>query len=333
MLGQGAEKGKNASRALLSQHPLGFAAAVGGLAILVSIIGGYLFEWSWTGVSGHNLWDWIELLIVPLGLALVALLFNSWRSAREQQQEAARAAHEQEQAAENQREQALRDYLDAMTGLMLEHHLPTAQSEGAVRTVARTRTLALLPRLDQERKGLVLRFLYDANLIGGDSGVVRLDSADLSGANLIGATLNAADLSEANLYGADLQFADLRGANLSGANLSSANLSSANLSSALLWEADLRDAHLSGANLSGANLYVAELYVADLRDADLSAANLRDANLRDANLHGANLSGADLSGADLSGADLSEANLTDGWMNENTVWPESFDPAAAGVQS
>jgi hypothetical protein len=102
--------------------------------VILVIIGGYHFEWSWTGVSGHNLWDWIELLIVPLGLALVALLFNSWRSAREQ-----------DQAAESQREQALRDYLDAMTGLMLEHHLPTAGSDDAVRTVGsnpNTRSLA-----------------------------------------------------------------------------------------------------------------------------------------------------------------------------------------------
>jgi hypothetical protein len=277
--------------------PLGFAAAVSGLAILVSIIGGYLFDWAWTGVSGHNLWDWIELLIVPLGLALVALLFNSWRSAREQQQEAERAAHEQEQAAENQREQALRDYLDAMTGLILEHHLPTSGSEDAVRTVARTRTLALLPRLDVERKGLVLRFLYDANLIGGDSVVVRLGRANLSGAVLGGAVLGGADLAHADLSGALLRLTHLSGAKLSGADLSGADLSGAHLSNAHLGNADLSNADLSGADLCGTNLAYADL------------------------------SGADLAYADLDGGELGGAKA-----NEKTAWPESFDPAAAGVQ-
>ena len=235
---------------------MSIAVAVGGIAILVILIGGYLFEWKWTGLSGHNLWDWIELLIVPLGLALVALLFNSWRSAREQQQ-----------AAENQREQALRDYLDAMTALMLEHHLAAAGSDDAVRTVARTRTLALLPRLDRERKGLVLRFLYDANLVGRDSGVVSLSRADLGGA----------DLGAADLSGADLRLADLDGARLYAANLSEADLSSAYLSDAYLGAADLRGA--------------------ELRSADLRRANLAHADLRDANLGNAYVSGAYLSDA------------------------------------
>jgi Pentapeptide repeats (8 copies) len=254
VFGQGAENGKNAAVRFSPSSPLGFAAAVCGLAILVSIIGGYLFEWSWTGVSGHGLYDWIELLIVPLGLALVALLFNSWRSAREQQQAAERAAYEQDQAAENQREQALRDYLDAMTALMLEHHLHTAGAEDAVRAVARTRTLALLPRLDQERKGLVLRFLYDARLIGGDNGVVSLDRANLRGANLVDANLRGADLSHANLRDARLFGADLRGANLSRALLGGAVLGGANLVDADLRGANLVEANLGGANLGGANL-------------------------------------------------------------------------------
>jgi len=292
---------------------LSIAVVVGGLAILVSIIGGYVFEWKWTGLSGHNLWDWIELLIVPLGLALVALLFNSWRSAREQQQEAERAAHEQEQAAENQREQALRDYLDAMTGLMLEHHLQTAGSDDAVRTVARTRTLALLPRLDRERKGLVLQFLYDANLIGADRGVLDLGRADLSGA----------DLHAADLIAADLHAADLSGANLSGANLSGADLRSAHLNGA-----NLRSAHLNGAWLSGANLSGADLHRAWLSDANLSGADLRSADLSSAWL-----SDADLRSADLRGANLSETKLGEARANERTIWPGEFEPAEAGVEA
>ena len=50
------------------------------------------------------------------------------------------------------------------------------------------------------------------------------------------------------------------------------------------------------------------------------------ANLRGARLEGANLGATDLTGADLSGADLSGAKA-----NEDTAWPDGFDPVAAGV--
>ncbi|MDP7599252.1 MAG: pentapeptide repeat-containing protein [Acidimicrobiales bacterium] len=36
-------------------------------------------------------------------------------------------------------------------------------------------------------------------------------------------------------------------------------------------------------------------------------------------------------GADLNGANLSEANLTGAIADEDTRWPEGFDPVVAGV--
>ncbi len=55
-------------------------------------------------------------------------------------------------------------------------------------------------------------------------------------------------------------------------------------------------------------------------------ANLWEANLTVANLWEANLYGADLGGANLIGADLEGAKA-----NEDTVWPDGFDPVAAGM--
>jgi uncharacterized protein YjbI with pentapeptide repeats len=51
-----------------------------------------------------------------------------------------------------------------------------------------------------------------------------------------------------------------------------------------------------------------------------------DADLTGANLENAYLEEADLSGADLTGADLRQAEA-----NQDTIWPEGFDPEAAGV--
>ena len=33
---------------------------------VVSVIGGYALRWAWTGYAGNTLWDWFQLLLVPL---------------------------------------------------------------------------------------------------------------------------------------------------------------------------------------------------------------------------------------------------------------------------
>ncbi|HEV3365798.1 MAG TPA: pentapeptide repeat-containing protein, partial [Acidimicrobiia bacterium] len=54
-------------------------------------------------------------------------------------------------------------------------------------------------------------------------------------------------------------------------------------------------------------------------------------NLTGADLKGADLTGADLKGADLTGADLNDAILDGARADEQTKWPEGFDPEAHGV--
>jgi hypothetical protein len=98
----------------------------------------------------------------------------------------------------------------------------------------------------------------------------------------------------------------------------------------------LRGAELRGAYLSRADLFGVDLAGADLRGADLGWANLSDAKLQGADLSGANLYGTDLSDADLRGADLGGANLIGADLgraayDEYTVWPDGYDPEAAGA--
>lgn len=38
------------------------------------VIAGYAIPWGWTGFSGNRLWDWLELLALPLAVALVPLV-------------------------------------------------------------------------------------------------------------------------------------------------------------------------------------------------------------------------------------------------------------------
>lgn len=168
---------------------------------------------------------------------------------------------------------------------------------------------------------------------------VDLSGANLAGVNLAEADLSGADLSYANLSRANLSGAEMYDANLYGANLSRADLSRVEMSASVPGDtdgADLSEVDLSGASLRGADLFDINLSGADLSEADLSGADLgsvdlRNASLSQANLSEANLSGAKLGAADLSDANLSGANFQETLYNEETFFPEGFDPVQAGA--
>ena len=184
---------------------------------------------------------------------------------------------------DQQEEDLLRNYLDHMVDLYLQ--LRASQTGNAVRSLAHALTFTTLERLDPDRKGVVVRFLNDAELLAFEQPIVSLIQANLSAANLSAANLINANLSLANLNGANLSAANLNGANLINANLSATNLSGANLSAT----------NLSGANLNGANLI----------NAYLSAANLSAANLRGALVTAAQLAVT----SSLTGARLPDGSL------------------------
>jgi uncharacterized protein YjbI with pentapeptide repeats len=243
------------------------------LTVIIVLLAKGSASLGWTGFRGKTLWDLLQLLIVPLALAVIGLWFAAQQDARQQQIETQRAEAERDLAEQRAQDEALQAYLDQMSTLLLTEGLRKSE-EGSeeARTLARARTLTVLGRLDPSRKSAVLQFLAEAQLIQRFE--KRLPIITLSDADL-----RDVEQSFTDLWRADLSFTDLSGANLKG---------------------DLSRADLSGADLSDANLHDALLIGADLGGADLIEADLR----------GANLSGADLSRADLSGADLSKANLS-----------------------
>jgi Pentapeptide repeats (8 copies) len=105
---------------------------------------------------------------------------------------------------------------------------------------------------------------------------------------------------------------------------------------------DLQLAGLDRACLAGADLEGADLRWAWLRSACLDGADLTYADLRDAHLDGASLVGAEMTGTQLRGAhleaaslltvtDLDQAQLEGALADDETVWPEGFNPREAGV--
>ena len=94
----------------------------------------------------------------------------------------------------------------------------------------------------------------------------------------------------------------------------------------------LEGGRLAGASLRRARLEWANLSFADLRKANLEYASLNDSTLDGADLTGTNLRNTDLRWTSLRGAKLAEADLTGALYDDNTVWPDGFDPKARGAR-
>lgn len=48
-----------------------------GLSMAMLVFVGYIASWSWTGFSGKTLWDWLELLLLPVSVALLPFVLES----------------------------------------------------------------------------------------------------------------------------------------------------------------------------------------------------------------------------------------------------------------
>ncbi|PLS77233.1 MAG: hypothetical protein CYG59_24820, partial [Chloroflexi bacterium] len=237
---------------------------------------------------GKTLWDWLELLIVPVGLALIAFWFNQGEKGRER-----------ELATDQQREDALQAYLDKMGELLIKEKLRGSEEESEVRHVARARTLTVLERLDPQRKLAVLQFVYESNLIDTDNPVLNLSGAKFVEVELSRAKLNGAHLSRVVFIETDLSEAEFIGANLSKAILIDViglrpNFSRANLRDAkfVCYQPDFlkmnrRKVKIVGVQLVGANFMGADLTNAYLGGADLTGAIFTGAILDGAQLYGA----------------------------------------------
>jgi hypothetical protein len=61
-------------------HPVVMAAiAAVALGFIVTVVGGYAFGWAWTGYPGNTLWDWLELLVLPVTVTLLPIWLETHR--------------------------------------------------------------------------------------------------------------------------------------------------------------------------------------------------------------------------------------------------------------
>lgn len=233
---------------------------VGALVLLAAaVVIGYWAIWadsspSWTGFGAYDeqtrgpraktLWEWMELLIVPLAVAVGAAVITYFQKKTELDVAKKERENERQIARDRQMQATLESYFDRMTELLLEHGLRESEPNSEVRSIARARTIAVIRSLDWERNAQLITFLRGSALMDARKPVVDLSGGDLSDSDLSESDLSWIDLSGANLGGAKLRWTDLHRANLAGVNFGEADL----------YSADLSKANLNAANLLGANL-------------------------------------------------------------------------------
>jgi uncharacterized protein YjbI with pentapeptide repeats len=206
-----------------------------------------------TGFGNKTLWDWLQLLAalaVPLILGIATIGFGLLQANLAQQQHQL----DQQNMLDQQQAILLQSYIDNIQDALLNHNLlgdsPKPKDDAdkvkiqEVRLLARARTLITIQRLDPGRKGRLIQFLHETELINfqDDKGkkkplIIDISNSDLSHADLSYEVLRRADLQsvdflDAILRGADFLDAILRGAYFAGVDLRDAqNLSQQQLDS------------------------------------------------------------------------------------------------------
>ena len=231
-------------------------------------------RWFSTGVSDKTSWEWMELLLIPLLLAVGAFYLERRQeriAAERHEQEAQIADERYEQEVrivdERAKQDTLTSYLEQMKELLLSENLRDSSVDSEVHIVARAITATAIQELGSERNRLLISFLKESNLIQ-KTGTSPSNKAE--------------------------QLTLLNGLNLKSAKLRFADPSSADLSSITFFSADLSSADLREADLSEANLFFTDLSRASLHDANLSGADIRTATLRQSQLENSLLCGTQL---------------------------------------
>src|SRR5215204_5893530 len=175
------------------------------ITVSFGVVAGFALE-NGLGVGNKKAWDWLDVLILPVGLTLGAAWYQKIETKRDDQRrtvqeerdrvdaqnqrkrdrerEAAQRGREELIVEKNTEAAALEAYLDQMSTLLVEKSLRWATPDSDVRALAQARTLTILLRLGPERKRHPLKLVAQMHLIDKDNCIIQLPHADLKGANL-----------------------------------------------------------------------------------------------------------------------------------------------------
>lgn len=337
-------------------HPWQFIGCVVLLAIFSKML--YWAIWAdippeWTGFGrwsenvgsgiefqrAKTLWDWMELLLIPVMLTIGV----AWLNKREKEKEESAKELEREIAQDKRQQEALDAYLSRMSNLILDmssSHASTDIATASFKSVAEAQTIAVLRTLDGKRKGQVLEFLYRNGLLGGPEKEQPMPTLDLKRAELrhvdliVGLPKDVDNNTEHTDWGDDpdcrlRKYVD----KFSEQSRWRIGLVGAEMLQADFYKAALVLTDLTGANLEEAYLVNAYLHGAILENAVFNRANLTKATLYKASCVGTKFSGAKLCGVNFEGAIYDQnTNFEGAIYDQDTEWPDGFDPQSAGAR-
>ena len=287
----------------------------------------HLYDAQWAGLGGKTAWDWLDLVVIPLGIALALSLYKRAQRRTELEVAESNNAAEQKVAQRQQWQRTFESYIDRMTSLILDNALLESADSSEVKGIARTRTMAALRSLNGFWRGEIVRFLLDAHVLQGskDTEPKEANGAEPTDENVIrlsGANLREAELNKVWLRNTCLRESDFTGATLVAANVIDAELVLADFGGATLrgtnfFKSDMRSARFIGADLRGAQLQFANLTAAVMKKADARGSKFEGCDLSRATFEGADLSGektvlrrAVMTGTSLPGVNLSRADMS-----------------------
>ena len=327
--------------------------SIAGLTIIYIFVQHFVFgntAWAdWTGFReytgsiakedrGKTLWDVLELVIIPVGGALIAYFFNKSLKENEQRLIDERVKIEREILIDQQREIALQSYMMTMHNLIEKndpcHSLPGDEIRNFVTTI----TQSTLNKLDGKRKGLVIKFLYGANFLYRKDPIVSLEYSDLSDIDLSNTDLESinfklATLKNANFYQTKLKNASFEKVFLDSTKFYSTNLNNADFSYAYGENVIFDLAVLSNANLENSYFPKASFDSADLTDANFEYAYLKSTRYFWSELTNTNFRSAILLEADFLNSYEKNTNFEYARLN-NAIMPDGkkYDPGIHTVE-
>jgi uncharacterized protein YjbI with pentapeptide repeats len=249
----------------------------------VAIVSNWISNFKWSGFQKKSFWDWLQLLIVPLMLALGAFYLNSAADFRDYQI-----------AQERKQQEILTDYFSKMQGLIVEtkksKQTPGSKESNSeerllteFRPTAQALTLSVLEQLDGERKGKVIIYLAESQLITVDNNKpypqpeIKLDGTNLDDIKL-GNNGQRNSLNEKEMTIIDK--IKIRNANMKRANLSGFQLLDSELNGSNLENATLENVNFTGSTMIGSRFINGKITDVNFTDVTLGKTIFDNVNLK-----------------------------------------------------
>lgn len=245
------------------------------LIILCAIYIGYngIFPYDspeWMGFYSTNdkgianpklLWDWLDLLIIPSSVALVGWIYKEFEKSKDAKKE-----------YENKQNETLDSYFRNISDLIINNNLLDNNLNNDSKIIARTRTIVAIENLSGDRKGQVLQFLHESNLI-------RNNVVDLVGANFKDSEVSGIVLTDISIKGVFFCRSEFVKTYLQNTDFSACDFSETNFDGSLLLNTNLSYTKLVNCKLTNIDLTTVNFEGADLTKADLSFSKISKTQL------------------------------------------------------